>query len=152
TPRGRCCELPAPPPKEARRCRRQWRAAPSRSFIPALARRHHAAIAALAQEIDDHLRRPVAGELACHRFGALLQRPRLAKQRLVGPPHALDVLQRETALLHADDIDAAEPAAIADSDAKRDQIVGDAGEAAEKSVRADAHELMRRRAAAKAGE
>ena len=54
----------------------------------------------------------------------------------------------EAATLEADEIEPGERGAIAERDAEGDDVVLDAGQSADEGVRADAHELMRRRAAA----
>ena len=55
---------------------------------------------------------------------------------------------RKAAPLEADDIEPGERGAVAERHAERNEVVLDAGEAADKGVRADADELMRRRSAA----
>ena len=63
----------------------------------------------------------------------------------------MDLLGGEAAPLHADHVEARQPAAIADSQPVRNEVFADAGETAKKGVGPDAHELMHRRPAAEDG-
>ena len=74
--------------------------------------------------------------------------PVAAEQHLVGAPQFVDRLMRKAAALQADEIEAGERGAVAERDAERNEVVLDAGKSADEGMRADAHELMRGRAAA----
>ena len=102
-----------------------------------------------AQEGDDLLHRLLVGEGGRRRRRrAPSACPSRGEQHLVGAPQLVDRLVREAAPLQADEIEAGERGAVAERDAERDDVVLDPREAADEGVRADADELMRRRAAA----
>src|SRR6516164_1876949 len=87
-----------------------------------------------------------------HVANALLQRAFAVKQHLIGAPELVDRLMRKAAPLEADDIEPRQCRAIAERHAEGDEIVLDASEAADKSVRANPDELMRRGSPAHDGE
>ena len=96
-----------------------------------------------AQEGDDLLHRLLAGERLGDLVDALLQRAFAVEQHLVGAPELVDRLVREAAALQADDIEAGERGAIAERHAEGNEVVLDAGQAADERMGADAHELVR---------
>src|SRR5271165_4517183 len=128
------------------------RPARSRFFALAVARHADRPVAALAQEGDDLLHRLLVREGLGDVAEALLQRALAEEQHAIGAPELVDRLMREAAPLEADEVEAGERGAIAERHAEWDEIVLDAGEAADKGVGADANVLMRRRAAADDGE
>ena len=79
---------------------------------------------------------------------ALLESAGTIEHLLVGAAQRLDRLLREAAALEADVIEAGEAAAPAVDQSERDDVVGDAGDAGDERVSADADELVRRGAAA----
>ena len=64
----------------------------------------------------------------------------------------MDRFVRKPAPLEADEIESGERGAVAQRHAERDEVMLEPGEAADEGVRADADELVRRRAAADDGE
>jgi hypothetical protein len=113
---------------------------------------HKRAVAALADEIENLVHMRMVGEFAGDVLDALLQRAFRREQQTVGAAQIVDRLARKAATLEADEIEAGEAGAIAEGHAEGNEIVLDAGEAADEGVLADAHELMHRRAAAEDAE
>ncbi len=70
------------------------------------------------------------------------------EQKLVGIAQSLDVLAAEAAALHADDVEAGEPGAVADHLAIGNHVALDTRHAADHRVPADADKLMHRAQAA----
>src|SRR4051794_19670230 len=66
-----------------------------------------------ADKIDDVLDRLDLAEARGDVVDALAQRAAVGEELLVGVAHRLDLLAREAAALHADDVDAREPGAVA---------------------------------------
>src|SRR5579875_3423289 len=64
------------------------------------------------------------------------------EERLIGVAQALDLFAREAAALHANDVEAGEPRAIAQDRAVGNDVALDAGDPADHRILADAHELM----------
>ena len=98
-----------------------------------------------ADKGDDVVDRGDPGKALGGLVDPVAQRPGRVEQKLIGAAQALDVLAAEAAALHADDVEAGEPRAVADHLAVGDDVALDPGHAADHRVPADADELMHRR-------
>src|ERR1043165_5880393 len=84
----------------------------------------------------------VSREHALDILEPLFERPFGREQHAIGLAKLVDLLARKAFSLQPDDVQAAEIGAISNSHTERDKVGGDAGHAANESIRTDAHELM----------
>src|SRR5690348_1128820 len=105
-----------------------------------------------AGEFDHVAHRADGRELLVHRRQPFGEGAGLvAEKHLIGRAQCLDFVAGEATALHADDIEARKPRAVADHRAIGNDIAFDAGDAADHGVATDADELMHRRQAAEDG-
>src|SRR5579871_1731105 len=95
-----------------------------------------------ADEFDHILDRAHPGKAAGGGVDAIAEGAFRVKQHLIGGAQFLDLVTAETAALHADDVEPAEPGANPDHLAVRNDIALGAGHAADHRVLADPDELM----------
>src|SRR6266851_5675513 len=98
-----------------------------------------------ADEIDDVLDRLDVAETRGEIVDALAQRAGIGEEQLEGVAQRLDLVAREAAALHADDVDAGEPRPVAHHRAIGNDVALDARHAADHRVLPDADELVDRR-------
>src|SRR6185437_14060802 len=98
-----------------------------------------------ADELDDVAHRPDVAEALSDVVDAFAQGAGIGEELLEGVAQRLDLLAREAAALHANDVDAGEPRSVAHDGAVGDDVTLDAGHAADHRVLPDADELVNRR-------
>src|SRR5260221_5091133 len=98
-----------------------------------------------ADEIDDVPDRLDVAETLGDVVDTLAQRAGVAKELLVGVAQRLDLVARETAALHADDVDAGQARPVAHHRAIGNDVALDPRHAADHRILTDADELMNRR-------
>src|SRR6185312_4925741 len=100
---------------------------------------------------EDILNRLHPGEAVGNPVDPLAEGSSRSEEHLEGAAQLLDLLAREAAALHADDVEAGEPRPVAHHRAVGDDVALDAGHAADHCVLADADELMHGAEAAEDG-
>src|SRR6266849_10736580 len=98
-----------------------------------------------ADKGDDVVDRADPGKALGRVVDPVVECPVIREQELIRAAQPLDVVAAEAAALHADDVDAGQPGAVAHHQAVGDDVALDPGHAADHRMPADPHELVHRR-------